>query len=189
MKHSKNFKKWMLSLAVVLLSIGANAQDFTIDDIDYNVIDETHAMVIANGYSGSISIPEMVTPNKGKYNKKTFMITTIAANAFANCKDLTSVTLGKFVKVIEGNAFAGCSNLASINLVNVTTIGNNAFKGCSNLSDININSATSIGSGAFQGCSSLTSVSIPAAVTTIEDNLFQNCTGLTTVTTAGNIKA
>ena len=64
---------------------------------------------------------------------------------------------------IANEAFADCSNLTSITLSNnINSIGSSAFKGCSGLTSITIpNSVISIGSSAFSGCSSLESITLP----------------------------
>ena len=70
---------------------------------------------------------------------------------------------GKAVSQIAAEAFKNATNLTTITIPDgVTSIGNNAFQNCSNLTNITIpDSVTSIGSGAFGGCSSLESITIP----------------------------
>lgn len=51
-----------------------------------------------------------------KVNKKTYKVTAIAANAFADYSNLTSVTIGKNVKRIDKDAFSGCKKLKSITI-------------------------------------------------------------------------
>ncbi|MCR5360543.1 MAG: leucine-rich repeat protein [Bacteroidales bacterium] len=78
----------------------------------------------------------------------------ISHDAFAGCKDLTSVVIG------DG----------------VTSIGNNAFSGCMGLTSFEIpSSVTSIGTRAFEGCTGLTSIEIPSGVTSIGDQAFSGC--------------
>jgi len=74
-------------------------------------------------------------------------VTAIGYEAFKNCSNLTSVTLGNSVTSIYYGAFAQCSNLTSIVIPDsVTSIGDYAFYDCSNLTSIVIpNSVTSIG--------------------------------------------
>lgn len=61
----------------------------------------------------------------------TFKITAINANAFKNCKTLTTFTMGSNVTSIGAKAFAGCKNLKifTIKGKNLKKIGANAFKG------------------------------------------------------------
>ena len=85
-------------------------------------------------------------------------VTSIGADAFYNCRNLTSVTIGNSVTKIGYGAFEGCSSLTSVTIGNsVTRIGERAFFGCSSLTSVTIpDSVTSIGYSAFCNCSSLT---------------------------------
>lgn len=84
-------------------------------------------------------------------------ITTIGANAFKNCVNLTDVTLPPSLKQIGTKAFAGCKRLTSVNLPDgVLEIGKEAFKDCKNLAIIRIPvTVNSIGVDAFLGCFSI----------------------------------
>lgn len=86
----------------------------------------------------SITIPATVT-----INKETYKVTSVAKNAFANCKKLKKVVIGK----------------------NVTTIGKNAFKGDSKLNTITIKSTKlkKVGSGAFKGISKSAKIKVPSS--------------------------
>ena len=68
----------------------------------------------------------------GFYGLKSVTINSriIGTNAFANCKNLNSVTLGNNVELISEGAFGGCGKLMSIVIPNsVETIGKYAFNG------------------------------------------------------------
>lgn len=82
-------------------------------------------------------------------------ITKIGKEAFANQKDISTITFPKTVKQIGDNAFDGCTRLEEISsLERVTSIGTGAFANCSSLTNITIPSGvTYIGNGAFVGCS------------------------------------
>ena len=61
----------------------------------------------------------------------------IEANAFDNCVNLESVTIGKYVTTIGANAFYGCSNLTAVTIQNkVNSIGVAAFGNCYSLNKI-----------------------------------------------------
>lgn len=72
-------------------------------------------------------------PDTVKIGRKTYQITSIADNAFKNCKKITKVTIGKNVSMIGINAFYGCKNLKSIIIKSKTiadfSVGTKAFKG------------------------------------------------------------
>ena len=150
---------YLTLLLALLTSLGAQAENVTIDGILYELDANTNvATVTSNGqnYSGSITIPSTVA-----YNSKTYRVTTIGMEAFQYCDDLTSVTIPNSVTVIGSYAFSGCSGLTSITIPN---------------------SVTYIGGGAFYGCTGLTSVTIPNSVTYIGKNAFLGCIGLTSIT-------
>ena len=75
----------------------------------------------------SVSIPDTIV-----YDKKTFLVTEIAAGAFQGNKKLTSVTIGSNVKKIKKNAFKNCSNLKKVTVKSKqVSIGKNVFQGIS----------------------------------------------------------
>ena len=111
-------------------------------------------------------------------------LTTISDSMFAECKDLTSVTIPDSVTSIGYAAFAGCSALTSIIIPDsVISIGRSAFVACVSLKSVEIgNGVTSIDEWAFGNCSSLTSVTIPDSVTSIGYAAFNGCSSLASVT-------
>ena len=60
-------------------------------------------------------------------------ITSIGANAFHGCANLTTVTLPAVITEIPRTCFAQCVNLETINLDNVKILGEGAFSGCKKL--------------------------------------------------------
>ncbi len=120
------------------------------------------AVVIANPsgnkYKGDITIPGLTTDfYAGGY---TYLVTSIADEAFKDCTELTSI------------------NMAGMNPA--LSIGNRTFLGCSNLKTVILpmNGTYSIGSLVFGKCSGLTSLTIPGSVTSIGDYAFAYCQGL-----------
>ena len=64
-------------------------------------------------------------------------VKTIGRYAFANCKDLVSISIPKNVNNIGEGSFIDCSNLKSITIgQSVKNIGDNAFNNCSKITDI-----------------------------------------------------
>ena len=58
-------------------------------------------------------------------------VTSIGKNAFAYCKDLTSITIPEGVTTIGDYAFRNCTNLTSITIPEtVTTVYQDTFSGC-----------------------------------------------------------
>ena len=99
-----------------------------------------------NRYTGAVRIPAQV-----KYNGETYDVTSIGKNAFAGCKNLTSVTLPNSITTIGSSAFSLCYDLNKINIpASVTTIEGYAFNACLSLLDLTIPSTvTTIGGSAF----------------------------------------
>jgi hypothetical protein len=99
---------------------------------------------------------------------------SIADQAFFDCKGLTSITIPNSVTTIGVEAFYNCKGLTSITIPNsVTTIGESAFRDCNGLTSITIpNSVTTIGESAFTHCNGLTSITIPNSVNSIGDQAF-----------------
>ncbi len=91
-----------------------------------------------NSKATTVSVPAVIT-----LNGVTYKVTGIGANAFANNKKLTKVTIGK----------------------NITSIGKNAFKNCKKLKTVTIHSTVlkSIGAGAFSGDGSLKTITIKSS--------------------------
>ncbi len=110
-------------------------------------------------------------------------VTSIGAEAFADCYDLTGVTFPESVTRIEADAFAWCERLTSAILPpNVTYIGECAFEGCGLTGALTLPDVLrSVENGAFSGCAGLTDVTIPVSVTRIGNDAFADCDGLTDV--------
>lgn len=74
-----------------------------------------------------VSVPSTVTVNGVKYQ-----VTTIAANAFKNNKNLKSIVIPESVRTIGKQAFAGCKNLKSVTIktpyLTKKSVGAKAFK-------------------------------------------------------------
>ena len=162
-----------------------------------NCIVETATKTLIAGCKNSI------IPNDGT-------VTIIGENAFANCTNLTNITIPSGVTSIGGGSFFCCWNLTSVIIPDgvthigdyafsnctmltsivipdsITFVGQEAFSACMSLASITIpSSVTSIGRSAFEGCTSLESVTIPDSVTSIGDSAFYSCTSLETITFKG----
>ena len=74
----------------------------------------------------SATVPATVT-----VEGKSYKVTSIAANAFKNCKKLKKVTIGKNVKSIGAKAFYGCKALKTVNVKSTVLkkVGKNSLKG------------------------------------------------------------
>ena len=166
MKQLITHNTWLrrLSLAALCLTSAAmlHAASITVDGINYTTASGNKATVAKYTivkatadtifYTGDIVIPETIT-----YEGTQYTVVATAANAFVDCKDLTSVTLP-----------ATC-----------VTIGRNCFKGCTSLKHSPIPATvTSVGSGVFNGCTSLEEVVIYPGWSKPISEEFANCGNL-----------
>ena len=156
-------KTKFLALFLALTTVGTIfASDIVINKIWYNLDDGTKTAAVTfkgetagdrdDRYTGAVRIPATVS-----YQGKTYDVVSIGDEAFADCRNLTSVTLPN----------------------SITSIGNSAFSRCFTLNKINIpESVTNIGQYAFNACISLMNLTIPSTVTTIGTNAFSHIPNL-----------
>lgn len=113
-------------------------------------------------------------------------IESIGQYAFYYCRALTDVTIPASVSVIGSSAFRDCGNLSTVTFeanCQLSGIASNMFASCTSLNHITLpDSITNIGSGAFDNCSSLTDISIPNGVASIGFAAFMQCKKLTGIT-------
>ena len=132
-KIMKRLKSMLATLVMLLCTISASAEDFSVDGIYYNITDSEKLTVevtyrgdynysYSNEYTGSVVIPETVT-----YESKTYAVTSIGNYAFYNCSSLISVTIPKSVTSIGNYAFASCSGLSSVHISDIAAWCNIKF--------------------------------------------------------------
>ncbi|MBQ2878191.1 MAG: leucine-rich repeat domain-containing protein [Bacteroidaceae bacterium] len=207
----KTIKKLLITVAVLLCSVTANAYDFEVDGIYYNILSASDLTVeVTRGhyyYIGEVIIPSTVT-----YKSRTLSVISIGNRAFSPCDDLTSVTIPNSVTTIEEYAFDECTSIRDLRIEdgsNILSCNRYVFQYCplktlylgrdlqnplyifsykATLTSVTIgNSVTTIGKYEFSGCSGLTSITIPNSVTTIEKYAFSECTGLTSITIGNSV--
>lgn len=124
-------------------------------------------------------LKKVILPENGK-------LETIHKHAFSS-SGLEEINL-LAVKKIDDNAFWDCPNLQSVTLGNqLTAIGEGAFAD-TGLRKIDIpDSVASIGSSAFGGCVNLEEVKIGNKLAYIAENAFGGC-GLTSITIGNQVK-
>ena len=118
----------------------------------------------------------------------------MAQLVFANCPNLTSVSIGENITYLGHQMLAGCTNLKSVEIPsNIDfkagdgSCGDFLFQDCTSLTSVTLpDNMTIIPSNMFDGCTSLTFIDIPESVTEIEGHAFCN-SGLTSITIPKNV--
>ncbi|MDE7395183.1 MAG: leucine-rich repeat domain-containing protein [Clostridiales bacterium] len=151
--------------------------------VRYRVINnEAQVMLQHRFVSGDVTILDQVS-----YDGTTYPVTSIVENAFDNCADVTSVTIGRNVATIYSYAFRNCTGLISVTLSDnsaLENIASYAFYGCSKLTTVTFaenGSLETIGSYAFSRCYALSALELPATLKTISNYAFSECRSLLTV--------
>ena len=195
----KQTKLFLTTIAMLLCSVMANAHDFEVDGIFYNILSSTDLTVevtckgaysysYSDEYSGVVIIPSTIT-----HEDKVYGVIGIGSNAFGYCRSLTSVTIPNSVTSIGGGAFGDCSSLISVSISNsITSIGNYAFNRCSSLTSVTIPTNVKIvGEEAFSSCESLASVTWNAkkcADFDFYDNIFTGCENITSLSFGDSVE-
>ena len=179
-------KIYRIFVALMLMAVGAvmparaQAPTEVIDDINYE-LDEMYltAMVIALP-GGDLYENDVVIPDKVNYHGDDYTVTTIGYQAFADCKDLTSVTIPTSVYSIEDEAFRRCYSLTSIAVPSsVTSFGTTVFEQCFVLKSVTFEAKiASIPDYTFSDCYNLASFVVPEGVTEIGESAFEMCDAL-----------
>ena len=183
-------KKSLLTIIAALcctVMAMANAEDFTVDGISYNITSynpNTVEVTFGDGqYSGDIVIPATVTNDD---SGETFSVTSIGEEAFQSCYGITSISIPYSVTSIGQDAFYGCDfvsriywdsnvnpflltiqcrlNLKELTIgKHVTEIGDKAFEYCNGIESITVLAATppTVGNGAFTDVEYHTPVYVP----------------------------
>ena len=143
-------------------------------------------------------------------------VEVIQSFAFAEMKNLSSVTFPSTLKRIEGNVFRNCSRLNSIvfpesleylgafsflnckSMKNVTFTGqriemeidrSGPFIGCTGLQEMILPACKGLSQNCFSGCTGLKKVIIGEGTTAIGNNPFSGCKNLVTVFIPDSVKS
>ena len=143
-------------------------------------------------------------------------VTAVAASAFFQKSNFTSLYIGKNVKTIGneafrqakavsliifaddcvvenfgGSAFRGCDELTSFTMPgSVKTIGDMCFQANPKLASVTLsNQLMAIAPSAFNNCPLLNDVVIPESVATIHNSAFSTCSALTSITIPATVTA
>lgn len=147
----KQTKLWLTTIAVLLCSLTANAYDFEVEGLYYNLL------------SASEKTCELVGSKPG--------ITNVNIPASVTTRGMTLT-----VSSIKESAFEGETDILSVSFVNspMTIVPKDAFKDCTNLNQVELsNTLETIEAGAFDGCP-IDSLIIPASIKTVGEKSLSN---------------
>ena len=156
-------------------------------------------LYINNAPLKDVNISNLDKINSGAFKgcKSIISVTTdlslkeVGEEAFANCANLTTITIPSNVKLYTESGYQNSlyqnsfpsSSIKVINILPGSTEISNSFSTLvrsSSVTEMEIpNSITYIPDSAFKDMTSLTSITIPKSVTRIEYNAFSGCTNLT----------
>ena len=130
--------------------------DFMVDGIYYkkssdDLVGVSYKDMSFGTYSGDIVVPDEV-----EYEGVTYTVDHVCHNAFAECPDLTSVSLPNSMRYIEYNAFRSSG-------ISTLRVPDNVFL---------------VSEGAFNSCPNLKTVTLGSGVTTITGSVFYNTPAL-----------
>ena len=147
-----NYPKVLLHLLLVGVFNLCNfqrAESAELDDLTWDVVDGEVTITACHlNATGFLAVPETIGG---------FPVTSVGEGAFANCYNLTIISLPESVTKIGSSAFRFCYDLVSVNIPDAVT---------------------SIADDTFLGCLSLTSIVIPASVNSISASAFTDCFAL-----------
>lgn len=132
--------------------------------IVYTVAKQGKSVLVKNPASKNAA--KVVIPDTVKLLETAYQVEGIAANAFAKCAKLKSVSVGKNISSIGDKAFYNCKALSKITIpAKVAKIGKQAFAGCKKLKTIAVKTdkltKKSVGAKAFQGIYAKAKITVP----------------------------
>lgn len=132
------------TLVVLLMAVTAfavSAQEFSIGDLTYKVIDTSSKFVeVSNVTSSGKTSSSITIPGRVTYNGTNYRVYRVAGLAFQNCTSLTTLTIRMGMDILFADAFKGCSNLTTVYLPStIEGIRSNAFNGCTKLKTVYYN--------------------------------------------------
>ena len=178
--------------------------DNYIDGIYYN-FSQVDAEVTKGdvAYSGEVVIPASVI-----YKGKTYAVTCIGNNAFADCSNMISLKIPSTLKMIKSGAFKNCTSLSKIIVTDIASWCGIVYDGNTGgdfpmyyakhlysnenteIKDVVIpEGVTRIEALAFRDAKYITSITIPKSVTYIGREAFRGTHSLTSIVFPQNISS
>ena len=128
---------------------------------------------------GSLSISKLFTAYAPQVRESlttlTVTGTSIASQAYIDCINLETLTIGTGITRIGASAFEGCTSIEAVTLNSgLTEISNSTFKNCVNLIDVTLpDTVKTVGNNAFDGCIRVSNLEL-SKLTAIGDYAFRN---------------
>lgn len=166
--------------ASAILSVSAATID--VDGITYNIYSQNEAKLSVAPSSGNPYSGEIVIPASVARDGKVWSVIQVDRGAFAQCPELTKVSLPESVKTLMDYVFTDTPQLQTVEMPGVTMIYDMAFYN-SGIRQITLpESLARMRNAVFFGCKNLTKVRIPASLTYLGGNApFMRCTSLTEI--------
>ena len=116
-------------------------------------------------------------------------VKVIGASAFAQCRNLKTISLPKGLKGIDYRAFDGCTSLKKIVLPNsVKLMDDWIFANCVNLEEVVLpQNLKTIPKYTFQNCYKLSKIDLPETLQSIESAAFSHCRSLSKISLGDNL--
>lgn len=185
-------------LTMLAISFTANAYDFMVDGLCYNITSDNTVEVtfmrdphpeywqfLPAYYDlyGDITIPEFIV-----CEDKLYYVKGIGNYAFTLCSQISGVDIPNTVTSIGYYSFFDCDKLSNITLPNsINRIGGHSFQNSEKIMNITIpNSVIEIGEFAFSNCRDLKSVIAPCTFDICGQNIFAS-THISNLTLTGNV--
>ena len=152
--------------------------------------DPDHSYSITPGPNYNLASEIAAETFKDCTNLKVFEFPTstslaIRSKAFQN-SGITSISLGRGISSMQANAFSNCLDLTTVNIDNSNLSTNSeAFSGCTNLTDVTITSVYELGTSAFKN-TGITTLTIPSSCNSLNTAALSNCPSLVTVVCNAN---
>lgn len=168
-------------MGMLCASVSANAYDFEIDGVYYDITSFTELTVAASSLNSEF-VGDLIIPSTVTFNGKTLNVTKIESQFAKGHEKITSLYIPVGITSIGEAAFAECKFLESVSLNGVSEISDSAFAYCSCLKSVMLNEGlTSIGTCAFAYDENIETIDIPASVACLGGGLFKGCVSLKNV--------
>ena len=156
-------------------------KETTVDGLNYLYFTVSKkATVVAGDYKQltRVEIPTTITVDNVEYT-----ITSIDAEVFRDCRNITSFSLPDGLETIGKSAFMNCTRIPDFSMPScLKSIGDQAFYQCYGLTNVILpEGLETVGTSAFSGCLNLETLELPSTLKSIGSSAFFRDGSLTEV--------